>query len=177
MDHQCVRSVVAGCRRRSLGDPSRTRQDSRVGVAPVKVAPSGLPSVRPDGPPLTDAPSDAYRQRGPGWVGVVALQFRASANDDRHTLHALKMLYQVVPAGLVVELPVTTGFSGSSGSCARSRSRWRKCPAACGFAVVKGKMSQLVRQDVPTCPPETDRVTRPSVARPASDRGSARRRG
>jgi hypothetical protein len=48
-----------------LSDPSRTRKDDGVGVAPVKVGPSAYASRTADAAPLTAAPSDANWQRGP----------------------------------------------------------------------------------------------------------------
>jgi hypothetical protein len=39
---------------------ARTRSQDRAVVAPVKVAPSGLPSAGPDGPPLTSAPPTRF---------------------------------------------------------------------------------------------------------------------
>lgn len=50
------------------GDPSQTRQDGRIGVAPVKVGPSACASRTADAALLTAAPSDAAWQRGPGWT-------------------------------------------------------------------------------------------------------------
>ena len=54
--------------RQQLSNPSRTRQDGRVGVAPVKVGPSACASRTANAAPLTAAPSDAFSQRGPGWT-------------------------------------------------------------------------------------------------------------
>ena len=62
---------------------SRTRPHDGAGLAIVKVAPSGSPSTRPDGPPLTIASSDAVSQRGPGsnWSAVAPER----PQQQRHT--------------------------------------------------------------------------------------------
>jgi hypothetical protein len=44
----------------ALSDRFRTRSDDGVTAAAVKVAPSGSPSARPDGPPLTAAPAPRF---------------------------------------------------------------------------------------------------------------------
>lgn len=58
----------------------------RVGLAAVKVAPSGLLSAGPDGPLLTAASPAAIRQRGPASAAAPTAQM---TNDYRATLHAL----------------------------------------------------------------------------------------
>jgi hypothetical protein len=79
-----------GCKsRRSL--PFRTRPHGRIGLAPVKVAPSGQPSAGPDGPPLTGASSDALSQRGPASAILPSAltPLRTSTSRGIHSTHSV----------------------------------------------------------------------------------------
>jgi hypothetical protein len=80
-----------------LSDPFRTRQDGRIGVAPVKVGPSACASRTADAAPLTAAPSDAVWQRGPEWTSCGQTPTRTH-NAPHHsvTLYA-QGSRQVVP--------------------------------------------------------------------------------
>jgi hypothetical protein len=85
-----------------LGDPSRTRQDGRIGVAPVKVGPSACASRTADAAPLTAAQSDTFSQRGPGWTWRGRTPTPSSAaprTTDIHSTHSVlgTKSSQVVP--------------------------------------------------------------------------------
>ena len=64
---------------------ARTRSHDRAVVAPVKVAPSGLPSAGPDGPPLTSAPPTRFcREVRPRPVPVLP---HSAPSRDIHSTH------------------------------------------------------------------------------------------
>jgi len=79
-----------GCKnRRSLR--FRTRPHGRIGLAPVKGAPSGQPSAGPDGPPWTGASSDALPQRGPASAILPSAltPLRTSTSRGIHSTHSV----------------------------------------------------------------------------------------
>ena len=88
---------------------SRTRQDGRIGVAPVKVGPSACASRTADAAPLIAAPSDAFWQEVRDGPRVDGRQPQpGSTHDDRHILHALEC-WPRRPETSPALIPVLTG--------------------------------------------------------------------